>query len=317
MTEKQARQAYVNVVIGWMGLDRDDCSHKIIIDTYNNFSPKPTSYKVTYKDEYCATGVSAAAIVAGYTDIIPLECSCGRMIELFKKMGRWVEDDAFVPQMGDIIFYDWQDTGRGNNTGWSDHVGIVEKVVGNVIHTVECNINGSQVDRTTVKLNGKTIRGFGIPDYSKKITSEPEPEEPVLTPDIEIGSIIKYTGDVHYKNSTTSTAIPCKGGLARVTATSKNKHVYHLIALPNNGSTVYGWVDAKFVEISKLDVGEVVKFTGKTHYKSSTSTKGIACRGGLAKVTAISKGRNKYHLISVENNCSVHGWVNESDIKRL
>lgn len=35
--------------------------------------------------------------------------------------------------------YDWQDTGKGDNTGGADHVGIVEKVVGNTITIIEGN----------------------------------------------------------------------------------------------------------------------------------------------------------------------------------
>ena len=50
------------------------------------------------------------------------------MIQLFQKLGAWQENDAHVPQPGDVIFYDWDDSGVGDNTGWPDHVGIVESV---------------------------------------------------------------------------------------------------------------------------------------------------------------------------------------------
>ena len=43
-----------------------------------------------------------------------------------------MENDAYVPSPGDYIFYDWQDSGVGDNKGSSDHVGVGEKVEGDV-----------------------------------------------------------------------------------------------------------------------------------------------------------------------------------------
>lgn len=39
------------------------------------------------------------------------------MVRLYQELGRWVEDDAYVPSPGDVIFYDWQDSGVGDNAG--------------------------------------------------------------------------------------------------------------------------------------------------------------------------------------------------------
>lgn len=148
----------------WLGLKESDGSHKSIIDLYNKHKPLARGYAVKYTDAWCATFVSAVAIKLGYTDIIPTECSCTKMIELLKKVGAWVENDAYVPKAGDIMFYDWDDSGKGDNTGSSDHIGIVEKVVGDTITVIEGNYSNS-VKRRTVKVNGKTIRGYGVPKY--------------------------------------------------------------------------------------------------------------------------------------------------------
>lgn len=148
----------------WLGKNENDGSHKEIIDIYNTQRPLPRGYKVKYTDEWCATFVSAVAVKLGYTDIIPTECSCPKMIELLKNIGAWVEDDAYVPNPGDILFYDWQDTGVGDNRGGSDHVGIVEKVSGNTITVIEGNYSQS-VKRRSLAVNGKYIRGYGVPKY--------------------------------------------------------------------------------------------------------------------------------------------------------
>lgn len=160
----------LDIARGWIGRKESNGSHHEIIDLYNNHKPLARGYKVKYTDSWCATFVSACSIKAGYTEIIPTECSCNQMINGFKKIGRWCEDDSHVPSTGDIIFYDWQDNGVGDNKGSSDHVGIVEKVEGNTITVIEGNKNDS-VARRTIKVNGKYIRGYGLPKYDTKVTN--------------------------------------------------------------------------------------------------------------------------------------------------
>ena len=160
----------------WLGKNEADGSHKEIIDIYNSQRPLPRGYKVKYTDAWCATFVSAVAVKLGYTDIIPTECGCPQMIDLFKKLGAWVENDAYVPNPGDIIFYDWQDNGAGDNLGSTDHVGIVEKVDGDTIIVIEGNYSKS-VKRRSIKLNGRYIRGYGVPKYD----TEAVVDKPVTT----------------------------------------------------------------------------------------------------------------------------------------
>lgn len=164
---------YANKVVAqaqdWIGKNEADGSHKEIIDIYNSHKPLARGYKVTYKDAWCATFVSAVAIKLGYTDIIPTECSCSKMIELLKKAGSFVESDSYVPKVGDILFYDWDDNGNGDNTGSPDHVGIVEKVVCDTIHVIEGNYNDS-VKRRYIRVDGKYIRGYGVPKYDAEQT---------------------------------------------------------------------------------------------------------------------------------------------------
>ena len=157
----------LDVARSWIGKNEADGSHKYIIDLYNSHKPLAVNYVVKYDDEWCATTISALSIYCGYTDIIPTECGCQRMIELFKKKGCWIEDESRVPNPGDIIFYDWDDNGKGDNKGWADHVGIVEKVSGNSITVIEGNRNNA-VSRRVLMVNGKYIRGYAVPKYDKE-----------------------------------------------------------------------------------------------------------------------------------------------------
>ncbi len=156
----------------WVGKKEADGSHKAIIDVYNSHKPLARGYAVKYTDSWCATFITALAVKLGATDIIPKECGCGEMIALCQKMGIWVEDENRVPNVGDIIFYDWQDNGVGDNKGWSDHVGIVERVSGNTITVIEGNVNDA-VGRRTITVNARYIRGYAVPKYKAETTATP------------------------------------------------------------------------------------------------------------------------------------------------
>lgn len=162
----------------WLGYNENDGTHKKIIDVYNKHKPLARGYAVKYTDEWCATFVSAVAIKLGYTDIIPTECSCPRMIDLFKEKGCWMENEKRTPQAGEVIFYDWEDSGVGDNKGSADHVGIIEKVSGGTITVIEGNYSRS-VKRRKIAVNGRYIRGYGIPAYDG---IEPV-EQPVKAPE--------------------------------------------------------------------------------------------------------------------------------------
>jgi len=165
MTENDARKLYVDTAKSFLGYSEASGKHKQIIDLYNSKSPLPRNYKVTYSDAWCATFVSACAIEANMANIIPRECSCYFQVEQWIKMERWQENDGYIPKPGDIIYYDWQDSGKGDDTGVPDHVGIVESVNGGVITVIEGNKNDS-VERRKIAVDGTCIRGYGLPNFA-------------------------------------------------------------------------------------------------------------------------------------------------------
>lgn len=158
---------FVTQAKAWLGCKESDGSHKKIIDVYNSYSPLPRGYALSYSDPWCAAFVSAVAIYLDFTDIIPLECSCSKMIEKFKSMGCWLEDENRTPNVGDIIFYDWEDDGDGDNRSTPNHVGIVSKVYASSFDVIEGN-KSNAVGTRTVDINGKYIRGYGVPLYESE-----------------------------------------------------------------------------------------------------------------------------------------------------
>jgi hypothetical protein len=182
MTEQEARAKVVSIAQSYIGCKESDGSHKKIIDLYNSHKPLARGYAVKYTDAWCSTFASAVAIAAGLTGIIPTECGCEKHIALFKALGSWQENDAYVPAPGDYIFYDWQDGTNyadTDNTGAADHVGIVEKVSGQTITVIEGNYSNA-VKRRTLAVNGRYIRGYGVPKYGSG-TASAAPAAPAQT----------------------------------------------------------------------------------------------------------------------------------------
>lgn len=293
MTEKELRKKYIDGIIAWKGMSRAKGTHKPIIDLYNTQKPLPRGYKVTYTDAYCATTVSAGAIKAGLQDIFPMECSCSKVIELAKKMGIWVENDAFVPNTGDLILYDWDDNGKGDNTGAPEHIGAVVSVTNKVIKVIEGN-KGGNVDYREIPVNGKYIRGFVTPNFASKATKkeDPKPATPAKKTVAQVAQEV----------------IAGKWGSGTGRKKKLTKAGYN-----------YEKVQAKVNEILKKPatktyaVGDVVTYTGKVHYPNAgKNATGKTCKGGKAKITQISKGSaHPYHLVAVKGSgATVYGWVN-------
>lgn len=187
MTEYELRAWVCAVAKAWLGRKEADGSHREIIDVYNA-GRVPGSYAMTYTDPWCAAFVSAVGMKAGCGDIIIPNVACDPMIGAYEACGGWREEDDFNAQAGDIIFYDWQDDGRGDNRGSSDHVGLVVDNDGRTLTIIEGNCS-DMVQYRTLPVNGKNIRGFAVPDYRRKasglqavtggdVPMEPEPLRP-------------------------------------------------------------------------------------------------------------------------------------------
>lgn len=187
MTETELRAAVVAQAQSWLGCHESDNSHRPIIDLYNRYR-KPGDYKMTYADPWCAAYVSAVGMAVSVAnalpgkpyELIPSSAACDPMTTQYKALGRWVEDDAYRPSPGDVILYDWEDSGAGDNMGSTDHVGIVVFVDGNTIKVIEGNKSDS-VSYRTIQRNGRYIRGYGLPDYARYAAGAGQGE--IIVPD--------------------------------------------------------------------------------------------------------------------------------------
>lgn len=105
-----------------------------------------------------AYGVTTASkLLGGFSAYTPTSA------EYFKRMGRWHTEN---PQSCDVIFF--------KNSKRIHHTGLVDKVAGGRVYTVEGNTssasgvieNGGEVCYKSYDLNDPKIAGYGRPDYS-------------------------------------------------------------------------------------------------------------------------------------------------------
>lgn len=64
-------------------------------------------------------------------------------------------------------------------------------------------------------------------------------------------------------------------------------------------------------------VGDIVNYSGNTHYTSSQSNTPKNCKGGEAKVTAVAAGaKHPYHLVNTGTGATVYGWVDANKVSK-
>ncbi|HIY17744.1 MAG TPA: LysM peptidoglycan-binding domain-containing protein [Candidatus Intestinimonas stercorigallinarum] len=167
MTEQQLRQKVADIITSWVGATKGSAKHLEILAIYNGHKPLARGYTVKTTDAYCATTVSAAYIKAGIAEYTGTECGVEKYVEIAKRLGIWIENDAHKPGIGDACVYDWDDSGAGDCTGYADHIGIVTKTATSTFVVTEGNMSGGKVGTRTIAVNGKYIRGFICPNFAE------------------------------------------------------------------------------------------------------------------------------------------------------
>lgn len=151
-------KSLTETAIQFIGARQGGAQHRKIVDGYNTIRPLPRGYRVSYKDNWCATFVSDMIRLAG-GDTSLAECSANR---LRKKLEKYQTSDR--GQKDDIIFYDW------NGDKWSDHVGIIVSEHNGVYKVIEGNKNKT-VGYRYIAVNNNDIQSIcRLNDEAKKNT---------------------------------------------------------------------------------------------------------------------------------------------------
>jgi|GEM_PF-227088 len=125
---------------------------------------------------------------------------------------------------------------------------------------------------------------------------------------------IEANGDIVTSNS-------AYGGSRFYTKTYEKRNGYNSGALKFQGFIlspvkIKETMSAASKPATEFKVGDIVDFTGTTHYTGSTGTRGTACKSGKAKITRIAPGTaHPIHLVNTGGGSTVYGWVNEKDVQ--
>lgn len=148
ITTKSSALDIVGVAISQIGTKESNNGHMKYINWYGGFG-RGTAW--------CAIFVSWCANQAGVsTSIIPKYASCAVGKSWFESKGLFKYKGSYTPKRGDIIFF---------LSNGASHTGIVEKVSGSKVYTVEGNTSDS-VARRSYDLTNSRITGYGTPKYT-------------------------------------------------------------------------------------------------------------------------------------------------------
>lgn len=332
-----SRSVIVNILLSWKGAQEGSARHHEIVDLYNTLNPRPRGYKLSYSDAWCAATWSAAAVKAGYTAIMPVECSCYYLIEKAKAMGIWVEDDAYVPDPGDGVLYDWDDGtnyATTDNKGAPEHVGAVWKVEGGIIYVIEGN-KSNAVGVRELPVNGRYIRGFICPKYTTTgntssgtgstgssnagSLSKAEKWKGVTTTGLNVR---KWAGKEYGTCSFSPLAKGEEVSVCDEVKAADGSTWYYI----KNKAGKYGFVHSAYVKKSgsssastSYAVGDKVKVTG-TIYGNGNGTGGSLKKSGATMyvVGLVSKSAYKYYIgLAATKGGTRQGWAEPSILTKL
>lgn len=134
---------------------------------YKEGSGNDTKYGRWYgmnNQPWCMMFISWCAAKAGIAaGVVPKLAYVPYCVDFYEKKGLYHKKAGYTPRPGDIVFY-----------GANDHVGVVEKISGGRLVTIEGNTsangnssNGDGVYRRTRQLTDGWIKGYASPAYGE------------------------------------------------------------------------------------------------------------------------------------------------------
>ncbi len=134
-----------------------------------------TRYGAWYGDpysEWCAMFASFCLHYAGVAQAdVPYAAGCVYWTERLEDAGLYKSAGDYTPKTGDLVFFDT------DGDGVSDHVGIVTKLRGETMETVEGNVGGEVVEKRH-ELTDEDVFGFGALPQEEQLPNTPVIDSP-------------------------------------------------------------------------------------------------------------------------------------------
>lgn len=212
----------IEVAIGELGYKEKKSNSQLDDKTANAGSGNYTKYARDFDQKYpnwyngkkngfawCDMFVDWCFLTAyGYANALKLLCQpeksagagCTYSLRYYKNKGQYVSKN---PLPGDQIFF-------GTSLDNVTHTGIVEKVSGSTVYTIEGNTS-DMVARRSYALSNSRIVGYGRPKYDSGTDTTPIPQSEETTPSTQPEAGIKVGDHVRIVNSGNTTATYYKG----------------------------------------------------------------------------------------------------------
>lgn len=226
-----------------------------------------------------------------------------------------------TPQVGACMV--WQKGATLNDDDGAGHVAIVEKVISNTeVITSESGWGSATPFWTQTRKKGSDGRwGMGAaytflgfiynPAASTSDASASPPTTPATPVKLafKIGDIVEFTGTTHYASSTAKVGSKCVGGKAKITYIAENaNHPYHCVRIEGTSATVYGWVDAAYVQATTAAAEISKEESKKEENKMSNST--------LVSYKKISPNKNSPRSHAIDT-ITIHCVVGQCSVEAL
>ena len=153
---------------------------------YKEYQGNNNMYGVWYglnNQPWCDIFVSWCANEAKVQELIPKSSYVPDRLTYYKKKNAFYKRGTYTPRPGDLALFDF------NSNGTPDHIGIVGKVQGSTLYTIEGNTsgsggssNGDGVYRKSRSLTSGGILGYCVPAYK-------EDDEDVEIKTVEVKSL--------------------------------------------------------------------------------------------------------------------------------
>lgn len=199
----------------------------------------PNSNNVIYNTWYYGKEVSGADFpwcctfiswLFKGTNIVKKSASCMYLGQWFKDNKRFYNE----PKVGDIAFFKFS-----TNSRWTNHVGIVIKVNGDIVTTIEGNTSadnkGSQDNGGMVAIrtrNKKNIVGYGRPKYEDEIIDNGSYYPRYVGSTVSITDALKSVGENDVSLDHRSILFEINGGKGEYKGTSE-QNTFLLTRLKN------------------------------------------------------------------------------------
>jgi len=154
-----------------------------------------------YQD-WCAMFAAFCLHYAHVDEQIPLSGSVPAWIESLRSSNVFREKDAYIPETGDLVFFDHDHDGNGDHVALISKVIIDDQAMNIVLQTIEGNVNNEVVCREYT-LSDSVIIGFGQIAENESMTAIQLAEEAIaLLPSLdEIETVMQALEDIHAQNA--------------------------------------------------------------------------------------------------------------------